>query len=48
MLDTGEHTIAEIARTIGVDRATLYRHLGPPSPANAVVSPSTARVELRA
>jgi transposase-like protein len=27
MLDTGEHSITEIAQTIGVGRATLYRHL---------------------
>jgi DNA invertase Pin-like site-specific DNA recombinase len=31
LLDSGEHTLAEIARTIGVGRATLYRHLGEPS-----------------
>jgi DNA invertase Pin-like site-specific DNA recombinase len=29
MLDSGEHTITEIAATIGVGRATLYRHLTP-------------------
>lgn len=27
MLDSGSHSAAEIARTIGVGRATLYRHL---------------------
>ncbi|MGH3094740.1 MAG: recombinase family protein [Streptosporangiales bacterium] len=30
MLDDGEHTMAEIARTIGVSRPTLYRHLQQP------------------
>lgn len=28
MRDTGEHTMTAIASTIGVSRATLYRHLG--------------------
>lgn len=27
MLERGEHTITEIAKTIGVGRATVYRHL---------------------
>lgn len=27
MVEAGEHTMAEIARTLGVGRATLYRHL---------------------
>lgn len=27
MLDGGEHTLTEVAQTIGVGRATLYRHL---------------------
>jgi DNA invertase Pin-like site-specific DNA recombinase len=27
LLDDGEHTVTEVARTIGVGRATLYRHL---------------------
>ncbi len=31
MLDTGESTITEIADTIGVGRATLYRHLDLPA-----------------
>ena len=29
MLDTGTSTITEIAATIGVGRATVYRHLEP-------------------
>jgi hypothetical protein len=29
MFDTGEHTMTEIAQTIGVGRATLFRHLDP-------------------
>lgn len=33
MLTEDRHTITEIARTIGVGRATLYRHLDP-SPTN--------------
>lgn len=27
MLATGEHTMQQIATTVGVGRATLYRHL---------------------
>ncbi|HEX3731532.1 MAG TPA: recombinase family protein [Mycobacteriales bacterium] len=29
LYNAGEHTIAEIAETLGVSRATLYRHLDP-------------------
>jgi DNA invertase Pin-like site-specific DNA recombinase len=28
MYDTHEHTVAVIARTLGVSRASVYRHLG--------------------
>jgi DNA invertase Pin-like site-specific DNA recombinase len=28
MLATGEHTMDEVAQTVGVSRSTLYRHLG--------------------
>jgi AcrR family transcriptional regulator len=28
MYDSREHTMAVIARTVGVSRATLYRYLG--------------------
>lgn len=29
MYESGEHTTAKIAETLGVSRATLYRHLTP-------------------
>ncbi|MGI8608142.1 MAG: recombinase family protein [Candidatus Dormibacteria bacterium] len=29
MYDSREHTVATIAKTVGVSRASLYRHLGP-------------------
>ena len=28
MYDSRQHTLAEIARTLGVSRASIYRHLG--------------------
>ncbi len=28
MYESGEHTVAAIAATIGVSRASVYRHLG--------------------
>jgi DNA-binding XRE family transcriptional regulator len=31
MYDAKEHTVEAIARTLGVSRKTIYRHLGPQS-----------------
>jgi AcrR family transcriptional regulator len=28
MYDSRQHTLAEISRTLGVSRASIYRHLG--------------------
>src|SRR5262249_12304993 len=50
MYDTREHTVAVIARTLGVSRASIYRHLGldtdgagapAPAPAHATASSSS-------
>jgi DNA invertase Pin-like site-specific DNA recombinase len=40
MLATGEHTMAQIAATLGVGRATLYRHLETKRPPTQVSSSS--------
>jgi DNA invertase Pin-like site-specific DNA recombinase len=40
MLATGEHTMAQIAATLGVGRATLYRHLETKRPPTHVSSSS--------
>ena len=51
MYDAGEHTVAVIARTLGVSRASIYRHLDvnakgaspeAPSVAHATASPSSS------
>ncbi|MGI8433826.1 MAG: helix-turn-helix domain-containing protein, partial [Nocardioidaceae bacterium] len=31
LYDSREHTVAEIAKVLGVSRATIYRHLTPTS-----------------
>jgi predicted transcriptional regulator len=30
MFASGQYTVAVIAKTLGVSRASIYRHLGPP------------------
>jgi AcrR family transcriptional regulator len=30
MFASGQYTVAAIAKTLGVSRASIYRHLGPP------------------
>jgi hypothetical protein len=50
MYDTREHTVAAIARTLGVNRASIYRHLdvdgaipaGAPEAAQATASSSSS------
>lgn len=34
----GEHTVTEIAKVLGVSRATIYRHLGSVSPRENVAA----------
>ena len=43
MYNSRQHTLAEIAKTLGVSRASIYRHLGrhPESPAAGTALPST-------
>jgi DNA invertase Pin-like site-specific DNA recombinase len=44
LYDARQHTLAEIARTLGVSRATLYRHLGrQPAPRLATSPPPRRR-----
>jgi len=31
MYAAGQHTVEGIAKTLGVSRKTIYRHLGPPT-----------------
>jgi AcrR family transcriptional regulator len=38
LYDSQEHSLAEIARTLGVSRASIYRHLAR-TPANASLPP---------
>lgn len=35
MYDSQKHTVDAIAETVGVSRATIYRHLAPPAEARA-------------
>ena len=49
MLDAGWHTMTEVAETIGVGRATLYRYLEPDcaAPEAATRSPRATRCSLQ-
>jgi DNA invertase Pin-like site-specific DNA recombinase len=47
MYDTHEHTVVVIARTLGVSRASVYRHLGLDAQATASSSSSSASAGSR-
>ena len=52
MYDAGQHTVQEIADTVGVSRPTTYRHLagagGPPAPTTLAGGHRTVATTLSA
>lgn len=46
LYDGREHTVAEIAKVLGVSRATIYRHLGPADAGHGEAFPDAERAEI--
>jgi hypothetical protein len=47
LYDAREHTVAGIARTLGVSRASVYRHLPAAGPPGALPAPPAAETAPR-